>query len=86
MSKWGAMRLGIFALVAVSMSAKPVPIGTISSCSAATIQGISLVPGTTIFSGDTIEAGHGGSVWIAASGGAQVEVFENSSVRFEVKG
>jgi hypothetical protein len=60
--------------------AKSVPIGTVSSCKAAAIHGTSLVPGTTIFSGDTIDVGAQGSAWIALQGGGQLQVFENSTV------
>jgi hypothetical protein len=82
MSKGKAPCLGIFLLLAVSVGAKPTPIGTVTSCTAATIHGTSLVPGSTIFSGDAIDVGPGGSAWIAAPGGAQVRVFENSAVSF----
>jgi len=82
MSKGRAACLGIFLLLAVSVGAKPTPIGTVSSCTAATIHGTSLVPGSTIYSGDAIDVGPGGSAWIAVPGGAQVQVFENSVVSF----
>jgi hypothetical protein len=82
MSKARTASLGIFLLLAVSAGAKPAPIGTVSSCTAATIHGASLVPGSTIFSGDEIDVGPGGSAWIAAPGGTQVQVFENSAVSF----
>lgn len=86
MSKGKADCLGIFLLLAISVAAKPTPIGTVSSCTAATIHGTSLVPGSTIFSGDAMDVDPGGSAWIAASGGAQVQVFENSTVSFSANG
>jgi hypothetical protein len=82
MSKGSAAFLGIFLLLAVSVGARPTPIGTVTSCTAATIHGTTLIPGATIFSGDAIDLGSGGSAWIAAPGGAQVQVFENSAVTF----
>ena len=82
MSKRSAACLCIFLLLAVSVRAKPVPIGTVSSCKAASVHGTSLVPGSTIFSGDAIDVGPGGSAWIAVPGGDQVRVFENSAVIF----
>ena len=60
--------------------AKPVPIGTVSSCKGAAIHGAALFPGTTIFSGDTIDVSAQGNAWIAMQGGGQVQVYENSSV------
>src|ERR1700676_961296 len=73
-----AVALVLFLSTAVT--AKSIPIGTVSSCKAAAIHGTNLVPGTTIFSGDTINVGAQGSAWIAFQGGGQVQVFENSTV------
>ena len=67
-------------LLAAVVKAKSVPIGIVSSCKMAAIHGTYLVPGTTIFSGDTIDVGAQGSAWIALQGGGQVQVFENSMV------
>jgi hypothetical protein len=64
----------------VVIKATSVPIGTISSCKGAAIHGANLVPGTTIFSGDTIDVGAQGNAWIAVRGGGQVQVSENSTV------
>jgi hypothetical protein len=68
-------------LLSVVVGAKPVPLGTVSSCNLASIHGTNLVPGTTIFNGDTIDVGAQGHVWLAVQGGGQVQVFENSTVR-----
>ena len=76
--RWAVITLVV--LLSAAVDAKPVPIGTVSSCKAATIHGTNLVPGTTIFSGDTIHVGAQGSVWIAVEGGGQVQVSENSTV------
>ena|ERR1700687_4697535 len=62
------------------VKANSLPVGTISSCTGAAIHGANLVPGTTIFSGDKIDVGAQGNVYIAVRGGGQVEVFENSTV------
>ncbi len=56
-------------------------VGTVASSQSATVQGTALIPGTTVFSGDTIEVGPRGTARIALPGGAQVEVAENSRVR-----
>jgi hypothetical protein len=74
--------LTVIFLIAASVRARPVPIGTVTICVVASIDGTELVPGSTIFSDDTIDVGPGGSAWIAARGGAQIRVFENSTVRF----
>ena len=68
-------------LFGVSVWAKPTPIGTVSISQAATVRGVNLAPGVTIFSGDKIEVGPQGGAWIALSGGGQVHIFQNSSVR-----
>lgn len=67
-------------LLSTIVKAKSVPIGTVSSCKAAAIQGANLVPGATVFSGDTIDVGPQGNVWIAVQGGGQVQVLANSTV------
>ena len=67
-------------LLSAVVKAKSVPIGTVSSCKAAAIHGTNLLPGTTIFSGDTIDVGAQGSAWIALQDGGQVQVFENSTL------
>jgi hypothetical protein len=68
-------------LVSVVVGAKPVPLGTVSSCNSASIHRTTLVPGTTIFNGDVIDVGPRGNAWIEVQGGGQVQVFENSTVR-----
>ena len=56
-------------LVLNGARAKPVPIGTVSSCKGAAIHGAALFPGTTIFSGDKIDVSAQGNAWIAMQGG-----------------
>ena len=75
-----AAAITVVLLLSAVVKAKSVPIGTVSSCKVAAIHGTNLVPGTTIFSGDTIDVGAQGSAWIALQGGGQVQVFENSTV------
>ncbi len=74
------MAVALVLLFSAIARAKSIPIGIVSSCKAAAIRGTNLVPGTTIFSGDTIDVGAQGNVWIAVQGGGQVQVFENSTV------
>ncbi len=59
----------------------PVVVGNVASSQSATVRGTTLAPGSTIFSGDTVEVGTSGSAWITLTGGAQVKVGENSQVR-----
>jgi hypothetical protein len=73
--------LTLIFLFSVVVAAGPVPIGIVSSCDGASIGGTALVPGTTIFSGDKIDVGAGGKVFVAVAGGGQVQVFENSTVQ-----
>ncbi len=73
--------LTLLFLFSMAVAAAQVPIGIVSSCEGASIGGTTLVPGTTIFSGDKIDVGAGGKVLVAVSGGGQVQVFENSTVQ-----
>src|SRR5947209_8525540 len=75
-----AIVIALVLLFSAIARAKSIPIGIVSSCKAAAIRGANLVPGATIFSGDTIDVGAQGNVWIAVQGGGQVQVFENSTV------
>ena len=81
MSMPRAVAIVLFLLLSIPTSAGPVPIGTISRTQVATIRQTSLVCGMTIFSGDTIDVGPRGNVWIDLRRGGQVHVLENSSVR-----
>jgi hypothetical protein len=56
-------------------------VGNVTGSQSATVRGTGLVPGSTIFDGDTIEVGARGSARIAFAGGSQVQVSENSQVR-----
>jgi hypothetical protein len=61
--------------------ATPTVIGNVSNSESATVRGTSLTPGSTVFSGDTIEVGPKGVARIALHGGAQVQVGANSQIR-----
>jgi hypothetical protein len=76
-----AVIVALALLLSVVTRAKPVPLGTVTSCHEAAIRGTNLVPGSTIFSGDTIAVGAQGNAWIAVLGGGQVQVSGNSTVR-----
>ncbi len=56
-------------------------VGNVAGSQSATVRGASLTPGSTIFSGDTIEVGPHGSARIALTDGAQVQLAEQSQVR-----
>jgi hypothetical protein len=75
-----AMVVTLILLLSALAGAKPVPIGTVTSCNGAAIHGTNLVPGSTIYSGDTIDVGAQGSAWISVPGGGQVQVFENTTI------
>jgi hypothetical protein len=79
----------LIALLAVPATASPstgspavaVPIGTISQSDATNVGGAGALPGTTIFSGDTIEVGPHGSAWILMNGGRHVRLSSDSQIR-----
>jgi len=79
----------LIALLAVPAAASPTtgspkaafPIGTISQSNATNISGAGALPGTTVFSGDTIDVGPRGSAWILMSGGRHVRVSSSSRIR-----
>ncbi len=74
-----ALLLGL--LLAFPVWGDPNIVGSVASSHSAMVRGTNLTPGSTIFSGDTIEVAARGSAWITLSGGAQVQVAENSQVR-----
>ncbi len=55
-------------------------VGNVTGSQSATVRGTGLVPGSTIFNGDTIEVGARGNARILLAGGSQVQVSENSQV------
>ena len=79
----------LIALLAVPAAASPtsgspkaaLPIGTVSQSNATNISGAGALPGTTVFSGDTIEVGPRGSAWILMNGGRHVRVSSSSRIR-----
>lgn len=56
-------------------------VGTTGASRAANIRGAALLPGTTIFSGDTVEVGPGGSAFFSLVGGGQFHLAANSLAR-----
>ncbi len=76
-----ALALLLVLLLAFPAWGDPVVVGNVASSQSATVRGTTLAPGSTIFSGDTVEVGTRGSAWITLTGGAQVKVGENSQVR-----
>lgn len=69
------------ALLAFPAWSHPGIVGTAAASTAAMVRGNSLVAGSTIFSGDTIEVGAGGSAWIALEGGGHLRLAPASQVR-----
>ena len=76
-----ALALLLVLLLAFPAWGDPIVVGNVASSQSATVRGTTLAPGSTIFSGDTVEVGTRGSAWITLTGGAQVKVAENSQVR-----
>ncbi len=83
------LALLLIALLAVPATTSPstgalavaTPIGTISQSDAANVGGAGALPGSTVFSGDSIEVGPRGSAWILMNGGGNVRLSPDSSVR-----
>ena len=71
----------LIAILAIPASPTSSIVGTTAASQSATVRGSALIPGSTIFSGDTIQVGTNGTVSIAVTGGAQVRVGPGSQVR-----
>jgi ferric-dicitrate binding protein FerR (iron transport regulator) len=69
-------------VLAVPAWSVPTVVGTTAASQSATVRGSALLPGSTIFSGDTIQVGTKGMASIALTGGVQVRVGPESQVRF----
>ena len=76
-----ALALLLVFTLAFPVWASPTVVGNVASSESATVRGAALTPGSTVFSGDTIEVGPKGIARIALTGGAQVQVGGNSQVR-----
>lgn len=76
-----ALTLLLTSVLAFPAWGNPHVVGNISTSKATAVRGASLTPGSTIYSDDPIEVGPQGSAWITLTGGAQVQVEENSLVR-----
>ena len=74
--------LAIFCMMLIAAPgwAAPSAVGTVQSSAAATLRGNSLMPGTSVFGGDTIEVGLRGNAWIAFASGSQLVLTANSKV------
>lgn len=76
-----ALTLLLASVLASPAWGDPNVVGNVSTSKAATVRGTTLRPGSTIFSGDTIEVGPQGGARITLTGGGQVQVAANSQVR-----
>lgn len=74
--------LAIFTMMLIAFPgwANPTAVGTVQSSVDATLRGNSLVAGTSVFGGDTIEVGQQGNVWIAFASGSELVLSANSKV------
>ena len=70
-------------LLAFPVYGDPSAVGSFTGGQSASIRGVSLSPGATVFSGDAIEVATGGSARIALDGGSQVQVGQESQIRLE---
>lgn len=73
-------------LLAFPAWSNPGIVGTASASKAATVRGAALQPGSTLFSGDTIDVGPQGGAWIALEGGSGMQVAANSQVHLATAG
>lgn len=79
----------LITLLAIPAAASPstgsaavaAPIGIISQSDYTNVGGAGALPGTTVFSGDTVNVGPRGSAWILLNGGRQVRVSSDSMIR-----
>ena len=76
-----ALAIMLVLLLAFPLWGEPSVVGNVASSQAATVRGTTLTPGSTIYDGDTIEVGAHGNASIALTGGAQVQLEENSLAR-----
>lgn len=76
-----ALAILIVALIAVPGWAGPSAVGTVESSAAATLRGNSLVAGTSVFGGDTVEVGQDGNARIAFPNGSQLLLLSSSKVQ-----
>lgn len=82
MSLRRALALSLSPLLAIPVCAGVAVIGTVQISKVATLHGASLVNGSTICDGDTINVASGGSAWVSLPGGAAVLVGQSSEVVF----
>jgi len=76
-----ALCLLLVATLAFPAWASSTVVGNVASSESATVRGTGLTPGSTVFSGDTIEVGPKGIARIALTGGAQVQLGGSSQVQ-----
>ena len=75
------MAVLIAILLACPSWANPTPIGSVARSQAASVQGVRLATGSTIYSGDAIQVDAGGAARIALPDGALIQLGEDSLVQ-----
>ncbi len=81
------LALMVMSLMAVPGWAAPgASVGTVQGSHDAIVRGTTLVPGTTVYSGDRINVGAHGSAWISLPRGGQVILSSNSQASLERAG
>jgi len=68
-------------LLAIPAWANPTVVGSVVRSQAASVQGVRLATGSTLYSGDTIHVDAGGAARIALYDGALIQLAENSQVQ-----
>jgi hypothetical protein len=71
----------IVVLLACPAFSSPGVVGTAANSQGARVRGVELVPGTTIFSGDTIDVGEQGRARITLAGGGMMRLDANTQIR-----
>ena len=71
----------LIALMASPAWSQPQVAGTVMACQFATLRDAPLLPGSTIFSGESVAVSQTGAAQIALPGGGRIEVLGDSAVR-----
>lgn len=68
----------LIAAMALPGYGSPVAIGVVQGSTDSQVRGVNLVPGTTLYSGDVVEVGSGGSAQISFGGSSELILLQNS--------
>jgi hypothetical protein len=68
----------LVAMMAFPGYGNPVAIGVVQGSTDSQVRGANLIPGTTVYSGDIVEVGSGGSTQISFGGSSELVLLQNS--------